>query len=431
MVEDFFLFPNFGKNVQIKVSIFTPTGRYIMEEFKSTEEPIYFSAPVFKFSKGEYLDGNLPIEGFAVHTGKFKKVVEIPDTELDNISKTLANAQLRIDHSQSVRDIVGLLDEAQVAFNDAAQKPGVRYRAHIDDSEIADGVNKNKIRDVSIGFNADPECSKCGKNFRTCKHWFDEAHVIARNIKTKELSLVTEGADPDAHASAIGFAAQFNNKFDKNGDFDLESLDKNGGSFMEDDKTVDVAALAAQITEAQQEAFKAEEARKALEAKFKAAEAERVKLEAEKKTLADEKTQLETDKADLETKFNDADSKLTGQELAAKKEEATKVAELKVEKGLLKKEEFDADVEKLMKLDSLDAIKDLVSKFKVEEEGGAEVPIIAGFEKFMNKGVIDYDNPELEQMMIHEIFAYDRVFQGNPGDEVRAGQSYMGFSLHK
>lgn len=405
-----------------------------MEEFKPTQETTRFSAPMIKLNYGEFVDGVLPIEGFAVHEGRFKEIVELPRLELSNVAKTLINAQLRIDHSSSVRDIVGLVDDSKVEYNTNAQKDGVRYKAHVDDAEIADGVNKNKIRDVSIGFDLDPECSKCGKDFRQCKHWFDEAHVIARNVRVHELSLVTRGADPDAHATAVGFAEQFSDKILKmEGGFEMPNTpDDKGGSFMEEDKTIDVVALTDKVTEAKQQALEAKQAQEAAESALQAMEAEKAQLETEKQALASEKAQLETEKTDLEGKFTEAFGKLTAQELEAKKEEATEIAELKAEKGIIKEEELDAEVEKLMKFDSLDEIKDLVTKFEVKEERGAEVPVIEGFEKFISeKGEIDYDSPELEQMMIHEIFAYDRVFTGEPGDKVVPGQTYVGFNLHK
>jgi len=55
-----------------------------MEEFKPTQETTRFSAPMIKLNYGEFVDGVLPIEGFAVHEGRFKEIVELPRSELSN-----------------------------------------------------------------------------------------------------------------------------------------------------------------------------------------------------------------------------------------------------------------------------------------------------------------------------------------------------------
>lgn len=389
----------------------------------SKTEHVQFSASAkLNFDEDYTETTGLPIGGFAVHEGIFKRVIEIPNSELGNVATALHNAQLRIDHSNSVRDIVGLVDTAEAAFDNYVSKEGVKYAAHIDDADIAQKVRDNKIRDVSIGFDFTPECSKCGKDFRRCTHWFDKAHIIARDVKVFELSLVTLGADPDAHVSTMSFMEQFSDKLNKE--------DFKGGNAMEHEKSVDVSGVVERATQAEKEAFEAKKEAEELTAKLAAAKAEKEQLEADKQALADEKAQLETEKIEIEEKFTKTSEKLSAKEIAAKKEEATEVAQMKLEKGLIKEEELEGEVERLMASDSLDQIKELVGQFvKEEEEKGAVVPPIQEFGKVTEKGEIDYDDPEVEQRFIHEIFAYDRVFKARAQDKIE-NQSYMGFSKH-
>ncbi|MDP3065486.1 MAG: hypothetical protein Q8N08_02010 [Methanobacteriaceae archaeon] len=393
------------------------------KDIQPTGNTTQFSAHA-KLNYGEYAENSgLPIGGFAVHEGKYKDIIELPKSELSSVAKTLHDAQLRIDHSYSVRDIVGLVDEAQVAYNNDTHKDGVQYKAHIDDPDIAKGVQQNKIRDVSIGFDLTPECSKCGKDFRKCNHLFNEAHVIARDVKVYELSLVTRGADPDAHASAMNFMEQFSDKLIKE--------DIKGGNVMsqEDTQSVDIDGVLKRTVSAEKEAFESKKEAEKLTAEIEAMKAEKEQLEADKLALTEEKAKIEGEKAEIEEKFTKTSQVLSDKELGAKKREVAEVAKLKVEKGLIDEAELDEEIEKLMEVDSLSEIKALVGQFKKEKEGESKVPETQEFKKFTEGQELDYDDPKVEQAFVHEIFAYDLVFKGKSNDKVE-GQSYMGFSKH-
>jgi hypothetical protein len=377
---------------------------------------------------GEHIDGRTPLSGFAIHEGLFKDIVEVPRSELSNAAKTIAGAQMRIDHSQSVRDVVGLVETANVQFDSNAQKDGVFFDSFIEDEQVSDKVAKGFVTDVSIGFDFDPECSECGKNFRECEHWFDEAHIIAKNVNVFELSLVTRGADPDAYVTATSFTEQFSDKL-KN------SLEKKGGSVMEDkqhDNPVDINGIVDKLSAAEKEALaKAQEAEK-LQKELEALKAEKEAVESEKEKLQIEKEALKTEKEDFEGKFKDASDKLTGKELAEKEAVVMGIIEEEISKELLKEEEVDARKEKLMELNDagLETAKAYVTEFQKPQKEIPKVPKTTEFGKNMKeKQELDFEDKRVQQGFIHDIFRYDRVFKGKEGKV--EGRDYMGFSLEE
>ena len=371
------------------------------------------------FGYGNYFDEGLPIEGFGIHPGMFHSIIEVPEDELSNAARTLKNGVLMKDHSDSIDDIIGLIKDTDVKFDENAGKMGVKYLGLIDDEKTAFSVQKGRVKDVSIGFNFEPICSECGEDFFICPHWFDECHIIATNVNVHELSLVTAGADEDAHVSVAEFKAQFNKKLNKK-DFKEEK------NMTDKKEQVDLTAVFEKATAA--EKLAAEKAQEAKDMAAKLAEAEKAaKLAEDEKAKAEAK--LSETKDELEkTKdsFSKVSDKLSEQELEAKKEEATEIATLKAEKGLIKEEDVDKEVAELMEEPNLESIKALVEKFeKKEEETFENPPKFENFEKLTKDGKIDYDKPEVRQKFIHEIFSYDRVFKGK-----EKGQDYVGFNLH-
>jgi len=382
-------------------------------------------------------NNEIPIEGFCIHNGLFKELVEIPETELKNVEKTVKNVQLRKNHGNKIEDVIGRVIYAKHEFDSQAQKNGIYYKALIDQNEtkIAEKVAKGLINDVSIGFDFYPECSECGKDFRECPHLFDEAHIVTRNVEVFELSLVTRGADTDATANIQRFMEQFNDKPYKPIENVKEKIDlTKGGKLMadKDKKAVDLGDVVEKLTASQKEALKAQqladakakEAEKLAE-KLKAAEKEKVALEKEKKDLISAKEKLEKDHKDVA-------SKLTEKELADKKLEVEKLVDAEITRKLTKESDKESRIEELMGLDQvgLDIAKELVNKFKMPQTDEPKIPPIQGTEKFINKdGQIDLKNTTVQQRFVHDIFRYDRVFQEDPNKEI-PGQSYMGFYSH-
>jgi hypothetical protein len=392
-----------------------------------------------KLNAGEPLPDNsgIPIEGFCIHNGLFKEIVEVPKTELGNAEKTVENAQFRKNHGDEVEDVIGRVTFAKLGFDSLAQKDGVYYKAFIDQDEakIAGKVAKGLVNDVSIGFDFYPECSECGEDFRGCPHWFDEAHIIARNVEVFELSLVTRGADADATANIQQFMAQFNDKPHKPEENIKEKMNlTKGGKLMaeEDKNAVDLGDVVEKLTASQKEALKAQQLADAktkeaedLAKKLKAAEEEKLALEKDKKDLASKNEKLEKD-------HKDATSKLTEKELSDKKLDVEKLVEAEIARKLTKESDKDSRIEELMGVDQtgLDVAKDLINKFKMPRTNDPKIPPVQGIEKFLDKdGQLDLGNKAVQQRFVHDIFRYDRVFQEAPDKEI-PGQSYMGFYSH-
>ena len=157
-------------------------------------------------------DGSKSIEGFAIHGDEgfiVNGFFEIPQTELKNCARTLKGAKLMKDHdTEHVDAIIGRVNKTKKTFDDKANMEGVFYEASlvVDDTKLAEKIEKGLIDATSIGFTFEPECSICGNPFfsEECTHhpWFDDMHFICRDMNIHELSLVTFGADP--HASVMG-----------------------------------------------------------------------------------------------------------------------------------------------------------------------------------------------------------------------------------
>ena len=165
-------------------------------------------------------DGSKSIEGFAIHGDEgfiVNGFFEIPQTELKNCAKTLKGAKLMKDHdTDHVDSIIGRVNKTKKTFDEQANMEGVQYEASlvVDDTKLAEKIEKGLIDATSIGFTFEPECSICGNPFfsEECEHhpWFDDMHFICRDMNVHELSLVTFGADPHATVSGAFNAKELN-----------------------------------------------------------------------------------------------------------------------------------------------------------------------------------------------------------------------------
>jgi len=370
------------------------------------------------FGYGDSLEEGLEISGFGIHPGRYHSFVEFPETELENAAQTLKTGVLMKDHSDSIDDIIGLIKDTSVEFDQDVGKMGVKYTGLIDDQKTADSVQKGKVRDVSIGFSMTPICSKCGENFFNCNHGFNEAFIIATEVNVQELSLVVAGADEDAHISVAEFKAQFNDKLKK-------QFSKKEDKMTKEDKSVDVTAIFEKATEAEKLAFEKEQEAKDLAAKLAAAQKALDEAELAKKEAEEKLSKTEEELKDSKEKLDETSKQLSDKDLEDKKEFATEIATLKVEKGLIKEEELEKEVDELMKVDDLEPIKALVEKFEKKEETHETVPKIEEFRKALDEGKIDYKDKKVAQKFTHEIFGYDNVFKGK-----EPGQTYEGFTKH-
>lgn len=377
----------------------------------------------------EETENNPPkVSGFAIHPGIFNRFLEVPDDELENITESLKSAKLMVDHSESVRDIIGLVHEAYTTFDSAAGKQGVKYFAETDDTEILEKLHKGYIDASSIGFEHDSICSKCGENFHDCEHWFDEAHIICKNCAAFEISLVPWGADGDATANVAGLSKKSEDKFVSQFKHKLENKIKEE-EVMEPEKIdqpVDVSELVSEIKKTEADVLQKDEEIESL--KTKLSDLEKFKEDIQGQIDAD-KTKSEDEKTDLNTKLNDKTKAL--EELSAKVRlrEAEELAEREVKVKLIKDTEVEDEIERLSKDQSIiDITTPIVAKLEAQkkENGKGKIPKHSDFNKGTDKEKFDSSKTSLDmkepdkllQGLIHTIFKYDTHF---------SEKDYMGF----
>lgn len=126
----------------------------------------------------------LKIKGIALREGTWNGLF-YPREELRKSYKDLIGKPLMIDHSSSVRDLVGKVTNAW--FNEALN--AIEFEAEIIDEEIAKKVIEGLVKGVSVGVVVDRV--KEGN------------HLVARNFEFKELSIVLVPACPDAKITDI------------------------------------------------------------------------------------------------------------------------------------------------------------------------------------------------------------------------------------
>jgi hypothetical protein len=152
------------------------------------------------------IDGkSLLIRGVLLDTSVNKNGWAIPQEELVSIASQVHNGvQLRLDHGQSVRDIIGGTTKGEVN----SEQNKVMYEAEVDDPNVIRGILKKRIRTVSVGTRAKAFCSKCNKLTsvsRMCK--CEGAHIILKENKVKEVSIVNEPAYEQAEFVPVSFVA--------------------------------------------------------------------------------------------------------------------------------------------------------------------------------------------------------------------------------
>ena len=122
---------------------------------------------------------SLRISGVAISEGVWNNVF-YPAEELEKAYQTLEGKPLRIDHSSSLRDIVGKVIRS--TWN--PQNKWIEFEAIVNDQDIAQKLLDKLIDSVSVGVLIDDVEENGGH--------------IARNIEFKELSLVDDPACKDA-----------------------------------------------------------------------------------------------------------------------------------------------------------------------------------------------------------------------------------------
>lgn len=93
-----------------------------------------------------------------------------------------------IDHSKSVRDIIGSVTNGYV------KDEKVFIEAEINDASIQKLAKKNLVKYFSIGASAVGTCNKCNKVVKAKRCSCKDSHLIIKNVKLNEVSIVLDPA---------------------------------------------------------------------------------------------------------------------------------------------------------------------------------------------------------------------------------------------
>lgn len=404
----------------------------------------FFSKNLLKYERGEH---GLEVSGYAIHTGIYQSgTVEIPATELKNIAETMKGKHVIKDHELKTDNIVGRVLDTRTAINANVHKRGVKYRAFVDDPKLEKQIEKGLVDSLSIGFSLAPECSECGEDFRECPHWFDSAHVIARDCSVHELSVVPIPADSNttiepgaAFSAQEDFTAQFskqakeaitltkkqtppesfitttttgqtdgtytidvpgtdNQRYTINGNPEFKFIYSGNTQKPEDGENME--------TELKEQVEQLEEEKADLLEKIE-------QLEAEKGELEEEVDILETEKAELSESLETYKEAEAEAVQLAHEALVSEVIELQVEKGILDEEEAEAKFEELAKFDTeyLEQTKEMLSKIE-KETPAREKPPVGEFDAQKEEPALpeatefDMEDEELRRKMFKAMFKY-------------------------
>ena len=320
-------------------------------------------------------DGSKSIEGFAVHGDEgfiVNGFFEIPAEELNNCTRSLKGAKLMKDHdTDHVDSIIGRVNRAKKTFDEQANMEGVHYEASlvVDDTKLAEKIEKGLIDATSIGFTYEPECSICGNPFfsEECTHhpWFDDMHFICRDMNVHELSLVTYGADPYATVS---------------GSFDARELDSLKEKFAKQKEDFIMSKEDNMVETLKEENLELSQKIKDLEAELQQKDADfkaqtddlKVEHKEEVLNLTQEKDALETKVTEMteELSIFRAEAKATKEaELAAKKEKLIELAKAHNSEDLLEEDMSEEMMDKMIgMLERVDANANKVPQYTGSEQ---------------------------------------------------------------
>ena len=328
-------------------------------------------------------DGSTQLKGFAIHGGEdfiVNGIFEVPESEMKNCAKSLQGAKLMKDHDTfHVDSIIGRVNKTKTQFDENAEMMGVSYEASlvVDDSNLAKKIEEGLIDATSIGFSFEPECSICGKPYfsEECEHslWFDDMHLVCRDMSCHELSLVTFGADP--HASVTGSLdaksiEELKEKFSKQKEEFIMSKEDNIVETLKGENlelSQKVSDLEAQF-EAWESDFQSEKDTLITQHKE-----EVLTLQQEKKALEDKMSEMQEE---LSAFRAEAEAKLA-KELEAKKERLVELAQKFDAEDLLREDMdekyLDENIAMLERVDAkVNPVKETVPKFNAEQKAPHE-----------------------------------------------------------
>ena len=147
----------------------------------------------------------LVIKGTLLDNSVNKNGWQISEEDLPRLASQVAGLQLRCDHGRSIRDVIGGMTSA--TYDSETKK--VMFEAEVDDPSVIRSITRGRLKNVSIGAQAQSICSICktpNRPVKTCK--CEGGHSIIKDFKLKEVSIITEPAYPEASEfSPVTFAA--------------------------------------------------------------------------------------------------------------------------------------------------------------------------------------------------------------------------------
>jgi hypothetical protein len=147
------------------------------------------------------------LRGVAIDTSVNRNNWQVPEDELEGIAERLVGAQIRIDHSQSIRDVKGRIikteldqphDVTKELWDRPNPSPHIHYEAEIvsNEANILIPILQGYVDHGSIGVDSKfVFCSQCGESTRpgkTCE--CEGSWEVVRNARVNEYSLVSSPA---------------------------------------------------------------------------------------------------------------------------------------------------------------------------------------------------------------------------------------------
>jgi hypothetical protein len=178
--------------------------------FTAKKDATFVASPDIQYDASlSVIDGlkRIVLRGVCLDTSVNRNNWQIPVDELEDVAKRSINAQVRIDHSNSIRDVKGRIIKTEIDEPHDFPKenwdlpnsfPHIHYEAEVvtNDANILIPVLQGYVDHVSIGVDSKTVfCSSCGKSTRPGKECdCENSWEIVKNARVNEYSIVCSPA---------------------------------------------------------------------------------------------------------------------------------------------------------------------------------------------------------------------------------------------
>lgn len=155
-------------------------------------------------------NGKINLKGVLIDSTVNENKWQILAEDLPDIAAQSVGTQLRLDHSDNVRDVKGQIlstfldephSEAKAEWDPPNKYPHIHFDAELitDDNDVLIPILNGYVDHVSIGADAENVyCAQCGKPSKPIKHCKCNSHDILKGIAVKEYSIITNPAYKNA-----------------------------------------------------------------------------------------------------------------------------------------------------------------------------------------------------------------------------------------